>query len=189
MKFRYWRITVLAVVMVLMAPLAAIAADQTVDVEVLPADTLSIDVQGELGLGAVVPGDMTAESDFEIWITNTTSGGWAVTVEAGDFKSFTYDNCDEYGCDRVDTDPLFTMGAQYIYMNGGEQPWGDPNQLTFHEGYLAGPATPFALVEGTSDVYGSLGIHDRRPSIKVNVPGGQELASYWTTLTYTIMGA
>jgi len=188
MKFRYWRITVLAVVMVLMAPLAAIAAEQTVDIEVLPADTLTIDVQWELGLGAAVPGGTTAGNDFEISITNTTSGGWAVTVEAEDFKSYTYDNCDDYGCERVDTDPLYTMGAQYIHMDSGEQNWGDPNQLTLHAGYLTAAYTPFALLEGTSDVYGSLGIHDRYPSIKVSVPGGQELASYWTTLTYTIEG-
>ena len=187
MKFRYWRVTVLAVVMVLLAPMAAIAAEQTVEVSVLPAGTLAIDVEHDFGLGVAVPGEMTGERGFHLNITNTTATGWKVTVESTDLTSFYHDNCDEWGCDRFDTSPLYTMGADNIYMRGGFQEWGDPNQLTFYEGYLTAADTAFLLLEGTSDVYGSLGIHEPQPSIQVNVPSGQVIADYWATLTYTVM--
>ena len=189
MKFRYWRVTVLAVVMVLLAPMAAIAADQTVDVQVLPVDTLTIDVENEFGLGVVVPNTMTNERGFHLSIINTSSGGFAVTVEADDLESFEYGNCDEWGCDRVPTDTLYTMGAHNIFMKGGDIGWDDPNPFTFYEGYLTvPPADLFVLLEGTSEAYGEFGIDSPHPSVQVDVPLGQEIAEYWTTLTYTITG-
>jgi hypothetical protein len=187
MKFRYWRVTVLAVVMVLLAPMAAIAAEQTVDVSVLPAGTLAIDVENDFGLGVAVLGEMTPEYWFHINITNTTATGFEVSVESTDLTSFYYDNCDDYGCDRFDTDPLYTMGADNIYMRGGFEEWDDPNQLTFYEGYLTAADTAFLLLEGTDAVYGSLGINNPQPSIQVDVPSGQVVADYWATLTYTVM--
>jgi hypothetical protein len=189
MKIRYWRIMALAVVMVLLAPMAAIATDQTVEVSVLPAGTLAIDVETDFGLGVAVPGDMTPEREFWINITNTTATGFAVSVESTDLTSFYRENCDENGCDRFDTNPLYTMGAENIYMRGGFDEWEDPNQLTFYEGSLTGANTPFLLVEGTSAVYGSIGIGNPQPSIQVDVPLAQVIADYWATLTYTVMAS
>ena len=175
--------------MVLLAPVAAIAADQTVEVNVLPADTLAITyIETDFGLGAVVPGGIAIENGFSIGITNTTSGGWEVTVESTDFTSFYRENCDENGCDRFDTDPLYTIDVSNLYITGGDvDHWDDPGAITPDEGNLAGAGIPMILVEGTSVAYGSFGLHEDATSLQLSVPAAAEIAEYWATLTYTIM--
>ena len=188
MKFRYWRVTVLAVVMVLLAPMAAIAADQTVEVNVLAAGTLAIDVEHDFGLGVAVPGATTAENGFHMYITNVSSGGWEVTVESTDLTSFNRENCEEWGCDRVDTDPLYTIDASNLYFKGGDADhWGDPGAVTGHTTFLAGAGTPEKILEGTADAYGAFDISEPHTSVQVTVPALQAIAEYWATLTYTIM--
>jgi len=178
----------LAVVLVLLAPVAAIGAEQTVDVTVLPADTLAIDVESDFGLGAVVPGQLSDPNGFEMGITNTTSGGWEVTVESTDLTSFYWDNCDENGChDRIATDPLYTIGADNLLLTGGGMDHWDPAPLTSYSGYLAAAGTSFLLVEGTSAAYGMFGIDNPHTTIQVDVPPLAEIADYTATLTYTIM--
>jgi hypothetical protein len=174
--------------MVLLAPLAAIATDQTVEVSVLPADTLAVDVESDIGLGAAVPGSMTPENGFQMNIMNTTGGGWFVTVEATDLTSFDRENCDEYGCDRVPTSPLYTIDAGNIYMRGGHDEVFGVSVLIFHEGFLTAAATPALVVEGSAAAYGSFSIENPNPSVQVQIPPAQEIADYWATLTYTIMG-
>lgn len=190
MKFRYWRVTALAVVMVLLAPIAAIAADQTLDVSVLPADTLAIDVEAEMGWPPVVPGATTVESAFQMYITNTYAGaGWEVTVEATDFESFTWD-CDEFGCTRIpDVTPSVIDASNLKMRSGYVDHWGDPGAITTHEDFLAGAGMPFLLLEGTDVAYGAFDIQDPNPTVQLTVPGDADLADYWATLTYTIMGA
>jgi hypothetical protein len=192
MKFRYWRITVLAVVMVLLAPLAAIAAEQTVDVTVLEAGTLAIDVEHEFGLGVAVPNTFTAENGFEMDIVNLSGGGWEVFVEATDLTSFDYDNCDEHGCERVPTNPEFTIDASNIFMTGGSVDyWGDPTAVTGSIGDFMGAAgTTMLLVEGTNVANGAFSIDGPHTTIKVNIPDTAQTGyNYYTTLTYTIFGA
>lgn len=188
MRFRNMRIATVAVLLtVLVLPGAAGATTQVVEVSVIGADTLAIDVEEEFGLGVLVPG-ATSERGFWMGITNTTSGGWEVYVEATDLTSFWHD-CDEFGnCTRVDTDPLYTIDAGNLYMRGGDQDdWGDSAAITAYEGNLVGAATAFLLMEGTSVAYGSFNVDNPQPSVELTVPGTADVADYYTTLTYTIM--
>jgi hypothetical protein len=189
MKLRYWRVTALAVVMVLLVPIAAMAADQTLDVSVLEDGVLSIDVEAEMGWPAVVPGITTVESAFQMNITNTNLGdGWEVTVEATDFESFTWD-CDEFGCTRIPDLTPSVIDASNLYMRSGYvDHWGDPGAITAHEGFFSAAAAPFQLLNGSDVAYGSFEIQDPNPSVQLSVPGDADLGDYWATLTYTIMG-
>lgn len=186
MRFRD-QATAFVVLMLLLIPAAVAAgADQIVEVSVLPADTLSIDVEGEFGLDAVVPGGTTPERVFWMGITNTTSGGWEVTVDGTDLQSFTLE-CDEWGenCQRTLTDPLSTIDASNLYLRGGDQDnWGDETAIVAYEGNLG---APLLLMEGTAVANGSFGIDNPQPSVQLTVPGDATFGDYYTTLTYTIM--
>jgi hypothetical protein len=174
----------------LLIPVAASAADQTVELQVLPEDTLSIDVQDEMALDAVVPGTSTQLQEFWMGITNTTSGGWDVDVTGTDLLAYNME-CDEFGenCVRVATGP--TIDASAIFVRGGDQDnWGDAGAITAHEGNLTAAGTPFDLMEGTSVASGSFGLDEQPPAVRVDVPAGvTDYASYYTTLTYTITGS
>lgn len=183
-------LVLLAAMALLLIPVAASAADQTVELQVLPEDTLSIDVQTEMGLDAVVPGVSTQLQEFWMGITNTTSGGFVVTVSGTDLLAFEME-CDEFGenCLRNPTGP--SIDASAIYVRGGDQDnWGDPTAITPAEGNLVAAGTPFDLMAGTSVAYGSFGLDEQPPAVRVDVPGTVvDYASYYTTLTYTITGS
>lgn len=196
-KTHRWLPLLTASVMLLI-PVAASAADQTVELQVLPEDTLSIDVEGEIYLDAVVPGVSTQAYEFGMAITNTTTTGWAVTVSGTDLQGYNW-NCDGDDCTRDLTG--YTIPASAIYVSPGDQNnWGDDNAITpggdvsgtTGEVNLASAATPYELMVGTSVASGSFGIDEQRPAVRVEVPGtvgdvsGDEYSNYYTTLTYTI---
>ena len=189
MRIRYWRVMALAVVMVLLAPIAAIGADQTVEVTVLAAGTLAIDVEHDFNLGIAVPDTTTAENGFHMDIINLTGGAWEVTVAATDLTSFYWDNCDENGChDRVDTETLYTIDASNIFMTGGAvDHWGDPAAVTGSVGaYMGTAGTSMLLVEGTAVANGSFNIDDPHTTIKVDIPATAETGhNYSPPLTTT----
>lgn len=191
------RAIALGVLVVLAIPTAATAAEQTVEVTVLPADTLSISVEEEVGLGVIVPGQETGLYEFGMEITNTTGSGWEVTVTGTDLTSFSWD-CDEFGenCTRQPTDPLYTIGASAFYVRGGDQNnWeGGDTAIVAYDGYLAAAGSPFTLMEGTSIASGRFGLDEQRPGVALNIPStvGEtepgEFADYYGILTYTITG-
>lgn len=181
------RLVLLTAMALLLIPVAASAADQTVDVQVLAEDTLSIDVEPEIYLDSVVPGVSTQLAEFGMGITNTKATGWDVDVTGTDLLAYDMD-CDEQGenCTRVPTGP--TIDASAIYVRGGDQDnWGDPTAIVASEGSLTAAGTPFDLMTGTNVAYGSFGLDEQRPAVRVDVPGdGVDYANYYTTLTYTI---
>lgn len=190
MRIQRTRVIALGVLMVLAIPAAATAADQTVEVTVLPADTLSISVEQEFGLGVIVPGQTSGLYEFGMEITNTTSTGWQVTVSGTDLQSFFWD-CDEWGenCTRQSTDPSYTIDASAFYVRGGDQNnWGDDTAIAPYEGSLAAAGSPFTLMEGTSVAYGRFSLDEQRPGVALNIPVGAEYADYYGILTYTITG-
>ncbi len=188
MKSRGWRvITVMAVLVGLLVPAAAaVGADQEVDVSVIPADTLSIDVEPSIGYAQVVPGGSTTEAPFGMNITNTTANGWQVSVVGTDLHSYNWENCDETGCyNRLPTDPSYTIPASSIYVKGGGVSWMEAGVITSYEGVLGG-TEPLLLMVATADAFGSFGIDNPNPTVQVNVPSDAAVADYWATLTYTV---
>jgi hypothetical protein len=192
LRKRHRGIVVLVAMIMLVIPVAASAAEQTVEVEVLPSDTLSIDVESELHLGSVVPETSTDLVEFWMGITNTTSGGWAVTVSGTDLQAFDWDCDEEENCTRVDREGV-TLDASAFFVRGGDQDnWGMPGAIVASEGNLTGAGVPFDLMTGTSDAYGSFGLDDQRPAVQLDiptVPGNDYYGQYYGTLTYTITGA
>lgn len=178
----------LAVALALSAPIAAIAAEQTIDVRVLPADTLAIDVQHEVHILAVT-GEFTDHIEYDMNITNTTGEGWEVTLEGTDFTSYEWE-CDAWGdnCVRSPTDPVYTIDVIALYATGGDaDQWGDPGAVTVHGSNIWTAGTPIPLLSGTGAAYGSFDIDDPRPWLSFETPGTAVPASYYATLTYTIM--
>ena len=174
MRIQRARAIALGVLMVLAIPAAATAADQTVEVTVLPADTLSISVEEEFGLGVIVPGQNTE----------------VVTVTGTDLSSFYWD-CDEWGdnCTRQPTDPSYTINASAFYVRGGDQNnWGDDTAIVAYEGNLVAAGSPFTLMEGTSVASGRFGLDEQRPGVALNIPSGADYADYYGILSYTITG-
>jgi hypothetical protein len=187
MRFRYWRIAVLTVALALLAPNVAIAAEQTIDVQVLPAGTLAISVQQEVHILAI-EGESTDEHEYDMSITNTTGEGWRVTVEGTDLTSYEWE-CDEWGnnCVRVPTDPVYTIAKWALWAYGGDADhWGDPGAVTRTGGSLTEGA-PQILMWGTAIAYGSFDIDGPRPSLLFETPETAVPGSYYATLTYTIM--
>lgn len=194
-------IGLLAVMALLLLPVAASAAEQEVDLQVLPEDTLSIDVESGIYLDPVVPGTSTGLAEFWMNITNTTAGGWDVDVSATDLLAYEGMECDDYGenCVRNLTPSVANIDASHIFVRGGDQDnWGDPDgpgAITPHEGYLTGAGVSFDLMEGTSVASGSFGLDHQRPGVQVDVPAEvgsvdlNEYTNYYTTLTYTITGS
>ena len=188
MRSRGWRvITVITVLVGLLVPaVGAVGADQEVDLSVIPADTLSIDVEPSVGFPQVVPGGSTMEAAFGMNITNTTANGWQVSVVGTDLHSYYWESCDETGCyNRLPTDPSFTIPASSIYLTGGGVSWMEEGVVTYYEGPLGG-TEPLLLMVATADAYGSFGMDNPNPTVKVNVPGDAAVADYWATLTYTV---
>jgi hypothetical protein len=178
--------TVAALVMLPAA--SALAADQDVDVQVLPADTLAISVDEGVGFGIEV--GATATQGFGMQVTNTTDLGWIVSVTGNDLQSYMWENCDETGCDgRILTGN--TIDRSNVVVTGGDLTWGegdpasDPTITAFSAPIGADPVT---LMIGTAEAYGQLGFYgpDQQPTVEVTVPAGTPIDQYFTTLTYTI---
>lgn len=180
--------TTTAIVLGLLVPAVTVAgADQEVDVTVLPADTLTIEVEGEFGLGIVVPDSTTPEHGIWMNITNTyISQGWEVYVDGEDLQNFHWE-CDEFGdnCYRA-IDGTYSIPETGFYLRGGDQnDWDDESAITAYEGNLG--ANPLLLMEGTAVARGGFGVDNPQPTIQLTVPSGTEVGyDYTATLTYTI---
>lgn len=185
MRKRQRGLVVLAAMILLLIPIAASAADQTVEVSVLPEDTLSIDVESEAFFGGVLPGESTELYEFWMGITNTKSSGWQVTVSATDLQAYHWE--DDGGGGQVRVHDAGLIDASAIHVRGGDQDnWGDEGAITAYEDNLTAADTPFQLMDGTSVAYGSFGLDDQRPAVRIDVPGGTTYGDYYSTLTYTI---
>ena len=192
MKARIFLVAMMTVV--LMMPAAVLGADQDVDVQVFPANTLAIEVQDQLGF-AMVPGQTNVQP-FWMQVTNTTSGAWQVTVDGNDLQSYDWTDCDEWGCDtRIPTDPLNTIPKSNVAVTGGDSCWFgecDPAADPVVTAYAAALSEvgPVLIMEGTAEAWGSFGFGPPpyEPTIGLTIPADAVTAQYWTTLTYTIMG-
>jgi hypothetical protein len=186
MKSRILVAAFMAAALALPAP--ALGADQDVDVQVLPANALGISVQEGLGF-AIVIGE-SATQPFGMGITNTTGGGWIVTVDGPDLQSYTWGQCDETGCyDRILTGN--TIPKSNVVVTGGDASWSEDDAATdstITPYSVALGDNPVTIMEGTADAWGMFGFgppHD--PTVQVTIPAGSAYDQYYTTLTYTIM--
>lgn len=189
-------IGLLAAMALLLIPLAASAADQEVQIDVLPEGTLSIDVEGEIYFGPFVPGADTGLAEFYMGITNLAGSGWQVDVSGTDLIGFNWDCPQGDECTRVATG--YTIPANAISVRGGDQDnWGIPGAIepVAGEVNLVAADTPYLLMTGTADASGSFGLDEQRPGVRIQVPitvgdvSGDEYSSYYTILTYSIIGS
>ena len=188
------RLLVSLVALLLVVPAAsAYAADQEVNVRVLPVDTLAISVDGWADFGGMEIGE-TRHHDMWLNIVNTTSGGWEVTVTGGDLTSFNWEWCDQNGCHTpIPPDPVYTIAKANLVVSGGDLDWWDPedpsgNTIRPFAGPPGDVGSPFTVVQGTSYAHGEFGLDNPKSSLDLAIPGGtQENQQYRTVLVYTIM--
>ena len=182
MRSRNLFTALIAGLLVLSAASAALATEQWVEVDVLEAGIISIDVEHQTGLGYVFPGQTTPERYFWMQVTNTVEGqGWQVSADGPDLMRF--DGHDEFGAPNwVATD---TIAKTHLKVSGGAAPHWDVVHVTYSEQSL-GAAQP--IMQGSAGAFGTFGIHDPEPYVKVDLTGLTEVAfgSYGTTITYTI---
>lgn len=161
----------------------ALAADQDVDVQVLPADILGINVHHDLGFQIEI--DQSAIQPFGMDITNTTDGGWKVTVDGPDLQSYSWNEQNE----RVHT--ANTIAKSNVVVTGGDMCWThecDPaaDSAIIPSSRALGDTLP--IMVGTAEAYGMFGFNEGyQPTVQVTIPLGSVSDSYYTTLTYTIM--
>lgn len=180
--------------MLLLIPAAtAYGADQTLEVTVFPAGTLTVEVDAQGGFGATIPG-ATVPWGFNMQVTNLTSPatGWVVTVDAdGDFLSGNWQYCDQSGCHDWQPDGGGSIPISSLSIAGGDLPWWDDHDTgvivpvggTFGSGAVT-------VNTGTAEAYGSFGINEPSPMLTLSVPGDTPTGlHYLTTLTYTINAA
>jgi hypothetical protein len=184
------RIFVAAVVaaLVMLPAASAFAADQDVDVQVMPADTLAISV--EEGVGFPIEVGATQTQMFDMEITNTTDTGWVVSVDGADLQGYVWESCDEDEChDRVLTG--HTIDKSNLVLRGGDMSWSEasPADDPFITAFSAPLGVdPVTIMTGTADATGMMGFYgdDQKPMISVTVPLGTPIDQYFTVLTYTI---
>jgi hypothetical protein len=173
-----------AVAALVMLPAAsALAADQDVDVQVVPSDTLAVWVQE--GIGFQIEVGQVQSQPFGMEVTNTTDAGWVVSVDGTDLQSYEWENCDPWGCSNriltgntIDRSNVVVTGGD----NFGDDPGTDPT-ITTGSGAL-GPVT---IMTGTASAYGRFGFGPPyEPTVQLTLPAGTAIDQYFTTLTYTI---
>jgi hypothetical protein len=193
MKSRIFVVAMMTALLVMPAT-TALGADQDVDVQVFPANTLAIEVQDQLGFAMVV--GQTNSQSFWMQVTNTTSGAWQVTVDGNDLASYDWTDCDEWGCyTRVPTDPLNTIPKSNVVVTGGDFCWSgegcDPaaDGLVTAYSQALSDLGPVLIMQGTAEAWGSFGFGPApyEPTVELTIPADAATAMYWTTLTYTIM--
>jgi hypothetical protein len=195
MKRRAFLASLVVVLLTLSAATTALAAgphsaDQFVDVQILAADTLTIEVQDGIGFGPVVEGaGVTDDYWFNMNVTNTTANGWTVTVRGDDFLRYYWENCDEFGCsDRLQADdPPVYFDSEYLYVHGGS--WGNwANELVdvIDAFGVNVSQTPQTIMTASPAAFGYLHF-DPGPYARLTVPETvPAYGDYYTTLTYTI---
>jgi hypothetical protein len=178
--------TSLAVLLALPPAAAAVAADpaaeQDLEVDVVPEDVLGIEVEN-VTFGAVLPG-AAVEQSFATQVFNTTSAGWQVSVEAQEFTA-SAELCpggpvDAPWCldrdDRAATIPLTQLRVRGGSVDG---------VVTAEEGSL--DVQPLVVMRGGFDPGRFwFGFEDDPPRVRLDVPAETAYGSYRTTLTYTI---
>ena len=190
MKSRVFLVAI-ATAVLLMPATTVFGADQDVDVQVLPADTLGINIHN--GIGFAIEIGESATQPFGMDITNTTDGGWFVTVDGPDLQSYEWANCDEMGCyDRTVTGN--TIPKSNVVVTGGDACWTnecDPaTDSTITSSAVALGDNPVTIMEGTSEAYGLFGFGEPYDAkVQVTIPAGSVYGQYFTVLTYTIMPA
>jgi hypothetical protein len=196
MKLRAFFTALLVALLCIGAATTALAVDpdsatQTIDISVLPTDTLLISVEEGFGFGPAVPGTPTEQRSFGMEVTNTTPNGWEVTVLGDDFLRFMWDGetCDQHGCyDRLPADdPPVTFTSEYLLVHGGSfanQGWEGGGPVTAYGIQLT--QTPQTIMTATNQAYGRFGF-DPSPYVQLDIPTGfVDYGDYYTTLTYTI---
>jgi hypothetical protein len=166
--------------------------NQEVNVHILPADTLAIQVQEWADFGGMVP-DTTQHQDFWLSVVNTTAGGWEVTVTGEDLTSFNWENCNMGGCyNPIPTDPLYTIPKSALVVSGGDLDWWDQDDPSLDAiRTFAGPpgdvALPLTILQGTSYAHGEFGLDNPQASLDLTIPADAEpMQQYRTVLVYTI---
>jgi hypothetical protein len=158
------------------------AADQDLEVDVVPEDVLGIVVE-DVTLGAVRPGAVV-ERSFGMQVFNTTSAGWQVSVEALEFSpsdELCPDGAGDApwcldGDDRAATIPLSHLHVRGASVDG---------VVAAEEGSL--DLQPLILMRGAIDPGRSwFGFEEDPPRVRLSVPGETAYGRYRTTLTYTI---
>lgn len=177
------------IALLLLIPTAtAYGSDQSVEVTILPAGLLTVEAS-IYGFGVMIPGQ-SQDAAGQIDITNTTSPatGWVLTVDAGDFESGNWDNCDEFGCTWV-PDGVAAIAIANLSVTGGDLVWFDGPGDAIVPGSGTFGAGPITIDTATALAWGQFGM-DQPPSIwTLLVPDPQATGRYRTVLTYTITAA
>ncbi|MEX2184720.1 MAG: hypothetical protein WEC14_09760 [Chloroflexota bacterium] len=175
------RITHSAFIAVLLMISAAPAhgADQGVEVEVIPAGTLGIEVQDLIDFGRMEVGQ-SATQPFVMRILNQTDAGWRVTVDGADLQG------------QVLTDPVSTIDSSNLVVTGGDACFTeacDPAADTMVTPYsVALSGSPVMIMEGTAQASGDFGFGSpHEPTVQLTIPADAVPNQYATTLTYTVM--
>jgi hypothetical protein len=195
MKLRALFTALLVALLCIGAATTALAnsANQTIDISVLPANTLSIAVEEGFGFGPAVPGVPTEERPFWMEVTNTTPNGWEVTVLGDDFLRWVWDGetCDDQGCyDRIPADdPAVYLDSEYLLVHGGSfanQGWEDGGPVTAFGVQLTQQPQTIMTASDAFGVFGRFGF-DPAPYVQLEIPETfDDFGEYTSTLTYTI---
>ena len=168
-----------AVVAVLLMISAAPAhgAEQGVEVEVVPAGALGLEVQGLIDFGPMKVGE-SATQPFVMRISNMTAAGWRVTVDGADLQGV--------------TDPASTIHSSNLVVTGGDACFTeacDPAADTMVTSYaVALSGSPVMVMEGTAQAWGDFGFSPpHEPTVQLTIPADAVPDQYATTLVYTIM--
>lgn len=186
MRGRTFLLAILAVLLVIPAATSAMANDSMeVEMQVLPAGTLTVDVPTETGLAPGIPGQSTS-GPFWMNIVNTGTTAWTVSVDGTDLVAFERGYCDENGCERNPIVGGPTIPENAIFVSGGGIDDWDPNPFTYNTDQQLGGAA-VTLTTGTAGAYGSFGLNNPEPSVRIDVPiDATTYYEYFTTLTFTI---
>jgi len=189
MKPRRLLVSLMALMLVMPAA-TAYGTDQSVEVTVLPAGLLTVEVDTQAGFGVMIPGG-TADWGFNMNVTNTSdpATGWEVTVDAaGDFVSGNWEYCDESGCyNWVPDEEVAAIAIANLSITGGDYPWWDGGGDEIVPGSGSFGGGPIAIDTGSALAWGGIWLNDPIPTLVLAVPGGTTTGlNYMTVLTYTI---
>ncbi len=198
MRNRFGRVTLLALVLVLMAATAAMAAgevdqtgpaEQQINANVLAGNSFGIWVdagngEGGIWFNAEVAGPSN-QQEFQMNLLNTTIYGWTIDATGTDLRAYEgADGCDDQGWNctsYTEPDPAVIIPASNLHVWGGNDGTG---QVTAFDGPL--PLNP--MNTGTASANGSFGLGNPNPMIQLTVPNDANLGGrqYYGTVTYTM---
>jgi hypothetical protein len=186
MQLGTW-LTMFLIVLLGLAPAAsAVAADsaanQDLDVDVMPEDVLGIEVE-DVTLGAVLPG-AAVEQPFRLQVFNTTTAGWQVSVEATEFTAGD-ELCSDGAADapwcRDRDDRTATIPLSNVHVRGGSI----DGVVMAEAGSL--DLQPLVVMRGEVEPgRHRFDFEEHPPRVRLTVPAATAYGRYRTTLTYTI---